>query len=317
MLAAAALASLAVPAQAEASRGGYTVTVQAPGPGAPAGEIASGTVNGQGWQIVEERHCPNLGGSGRGGGCVTFTGAALDGAAVNDPDTLPMAWTAVPSGTSAPVALLPVLLNYTQIQYGPVKADVAVVRIRFTNGAVLTLHPVNVYGTRGIGFAAPAGATIVSATAYKPGGSQIGTAVPFGQPDQPSMFATWLKPGQHGRPRADGAIGSGQGWAAHGYVGPYGLCFVSAGEYAGESCIVTAPRRGAFVAFTVSGEISAVYMGVTAKGVVRLVATLPGGKTRQVRLVTVGGQKFFSLMTDTNFTLTAYYANGTSVAGTS
>src|ERR1700677_569329 len=40
------------------STGSYTVTVQPPGPHSPPGEIASGTLNGKSWQLIDERRCP-------------------------------------------------------------------------------------------------------------------------------------------------------------------------------------------------------------------------------------------------------------------
>jgi hypothetical protein len=170
------LTSPAVPVHAAESSAGYTVTVQPPGPGSPAGEIASGTVNGQGWQIAYQ-HCPDSSGS-----CFNFTGAALDG----DSESTNLAGleAVAVDNPAAPVALFPEqpAQGGTQLQCGPVKADVALVKVSLTNGAVLTLHPVKVAGIRVVGFAAPGGATIVSATAYASGGGAIGTADPFGQP---------------------------------------------------------------------------------------------------------------------------------------
>jgi hypothetical protein len=216
-----------------------------------------------------------------------------------------------------PVAFAPdqPLIGGAQLQYGPVKADVAAVKVSLTNGAVLTLHPVTVSGTRAVGFGAPGGATIVSATAYTSDGREISTAVPFGQPALASQFTTWYQPGQHGPARADGVIGSGHGWTARGYVGPYGLCFV---YQQSDACSLAAPKRGIAVDFQSINGSPPLAMGVTAPGVVRVTAKL-AGKTTQVHLVKIGGQKFFSIVTpawDSNFSWTAYYANGTKVTGT-
>jgi hypothetical protein len=312
----AAFTPLAVPAQAAESGSGYTVTVQPPGPGSPAGEIASGTVNGKSWKLVESKHC-----SGYNGPCVSATGAAMAGSMAQASASglgLTAAWIEVPDST-APVALLgnQAAPGGAQVHYGPVKADVADVTVSLTNSTVLTLHPVSVFGARGVGFAAPAGATIVSATAYAADGSEIGTAIPFGQPGQPSFFSAWLKPGQRGLARASGVIGSGRGWKARAYVGPWGLCV----SYSGFNCVVSAPKRGAVGIYELVNASPPVAMGAVAPGVVRLVFDLPHGKTARADLKKIGGQTFYAAVVSpvnvNNPTLwwTAYYANGTTVRG--
>jgi hypothetical protein len=112
-------------------------------------------------------------------------------------------------------------------------------------------------------------------------------------------------------------IGSGHGWTARGYVGPYGLCF---SYNNGDSCTLVAPKRGAFDAYEVTTATPAVDMGLAAPGVIRIVFKLPGGKTELARLVTIGGQKFYSVILPPNdvnpdYSWIAYYANGTKVPG--
>ena len=53
----------------------YTATVQSPGPNAPPGLIASGTVNGQRWRLTAGK--PGAGGAGRGQQFVVASGPAF------------------------------------------------------------------------------------------------------------------------------------------------------------------------------------------------------------------------------------------------
>ena len=64
--------------------GGYTVTVQAPGPHPAPGLIASGTIDGQRWQLTAAK--PGTGAPGPGGGQVfTTSGPAFEGEAGSQP----------------------------------------------------------------------------------------------------------------------------------------------------------------------------------------------------------------------------------------
>jgi hypothetical protein len=269
----------------------YTVTVQSPGPHPPAGLIASGTVNGQRWELTAGK--PGAGGAGRGQQFVRASGPAFgpdgvfdSGPAFTAPRTDPVSFTGSSSGSS-------------QAAYGAVAADVSYVTVRLGNGIVLTLHPARVYGVRLVAFAFPLGAPAASVTAYSSRG-EIATAIPFNAPGSIATFITWLKPGQHGLPRASGRIGSGSylggAWSATAYLGPWGVCLAGhASGTGGSSCTeaTSAPGLGTGVYFWTAG-VPAVALGSAGPSVVRIVVTSPAGKTMQVRPVTVGVGRFFA-----------------------
>lgn len=277
--------------------GGYTVTVQAPGPRAPAGEIASGSINGRPWQITAEK--PGTDGAARGMQLILGSGPAAGPAgmsaagaplAANGAD--PVAWQEYGMGNST-----------AQGQFGAVRADVSYVTIRLSNGTVLTLQPVTVYGVRAVAFAAPLGATIIDATAYSRHG-EIATAIPFSYPgprtsfiDGIASFAAWLKPGQHGLDRASGQLGSGtfdgHTWSATAYLGPWGICFeVAGGTPLVRYCTPATSALGTQRLFW-TGVDPNVAGGSASASVTRVVVHRVDGVTVVVRPVTIGQQKFF------------------------
>lgn len=102
---------------------------------------------------------------------------------------------------AGPVAFAEVGLPPAESEYGPVQADVSYVKVKLDNGTVLTLHPVTVYDARVVGFATPARAVIVSATAYSRHG-EIANAIPFNEPDGQAFlrYLAQARPARH-RPR--------------------------------------------------------------------------------------------------------------------
>jgi hypothetical protein len=292
----------------------YTATVQSPGPNAPPGLIASGTVNGQRWRLTAGK--PGAGGAGRGQQFVVASGPAFgpDGdnssaPAFAAPRTDPVSFTGVSSGS-------------VQAAYGAVAANVSYVKVRLGNGIVLTLHPARVYGARVVAFALPLGAPVVSATAYSSRG-EIASAIPFNEPGSIAIFATWLRPGQRGLPRASGRVGSGSylggTWSATAYLGPWGICVTGKADGAGVSSCQDATSGSDLSMgpmFWTEG-VPAMTAGSAAPSVVRIVVTSPAGKTTQVRLVTVGGVKFFAFPFSKGpkpWKWTAYDASGHTVA---
>jgi hypothetical protein len=280
-----------------AASGSYTVTVQAPGPHAPAGEIASGTINGRPWQITAEK--PGTDGAALGMQLILASGPATGPAgmsaagsplAANGAD--PVAWQEYGMGNDA-----------AQGQFGAVRADVSYVTVRLSNGAVLTLQPVTVYGVRAVAFAAPLGATIIDATAYSRQG-EIATAIPFSYPgtgasfsDGIASFAAWLKPGQHGLDRVSGRLGSGtfdgHAWSATAYLGPWGICFeVAGGTPMVRYCTPAVSALGTQRLFW-TGVDPNVAGGSVSASVTRVVVHRVDGVTVEVRPVTIGQQKFF------------------------
>jgi hypothetical protein len=268
----------------------YSATVRPPGPHSPPGLIASGTVNGQHWQIVAGR--PGAGGAGRGQQIFLATGQALASGSS----------TSVPAAALAskdPALLIGLSCGPVQVQFGTVRAGVSAVRVRLGNGGTLTLHPAKVWGVRMVAFAIPLGAPVVSATAYSPRG-EIATAIPFNAAGGPATFATWLKPGQHGLARASGRVGSGSylgsTWSASAYLGPWGACLTGHADGAdASSCVdaASAAALGTGVMLWTDG-VPAVAVGSADRFVARVVVTSPDGKTTRMRLVTVGGVRFFA-----------------------
>ncbi|HXL88268.1 MAG TPA: hypothetical protein VN969_04680 [Streptosporangiaceae bacterium] len=170
----------------------YTVTVQSPGPHAPANEIAYGTVNGKAWRILMVNPTPALWGYGY------FSVGALDPALGSETE-LPIGSFEPPS---APTRADPVVFVAPGMfdldpqamgDAGAVAAEVSYVTVTLTNGTVLTLHPVTVYGNRYVAFAAPVG-TAVKATAYSSRG-EISSAIALTGDDGLDQFLYWLPPG--------------------------------------------------------------------------------------------------------------------------
>jgi hypothetical protein len=283
----------AAPAPAATGRSQYTVTVQAPGPSAQPGLIASGTINGQRWWIIADRPGSDVPHPGlqviivAGPGVGAIGGADLDmstlGTQAGPPGPAPlMGWT---FGTAA------------QLQIGAVQADVSYVTVRLGNGTVLVLHPVTVYGTRAVAFALPIKATITEVAAYSRHG-EIAYAVPFNWPSQGAWVVSWLRPGQAPLPRVSGLIGSGrvhgQAWSATAYQGPWGTCIEpDAGIASGGLCVPDLPAVTAVEVLNQGGtpEIAG---GVAPASAARVVVTQPDGTKLQVRLVMVGGKKAFA-----------------------
>jgi hypothetical protein len=274
---------------ASPASGHYTATVHVPSPNAPAGAIAYGTVNGQWWELVASK--PGTEGAGHGQQLVMASGAAFGSSGLAD---IEPPFTPDPS---SPVTLTGLQSGTTQCQFGAVAADVSYVTVRLGNGIVLTLHPATVFGARVVAFAVPAGAEIVSATAYSDHG-EISTAIPFNDPGGLTSFGLWLKPSQRQPARFSGRVGSGtfdgKAWSATAYVGPWGLCVEdSGGGSSGSSCVPVTGGLGTSVMFWTAGTPE-VASGSAAAQVTRIVVTQPDGTTTQVRPVKVGGQKFFA-----------------------
>ena len=104
-------------------------------------------------------------------------------------------------------------------------AAVRYVTVRLSDGAVLTLHPVSVYGTRFVGYAVPRSVQVSSITASSARG-ELASTIPFNAPDATLDAGVWLRPGQTGMRRATHLIGSGtlggHAWSSHGLRGTVG-----------------------------------------------------------------------------------------------
>lgn len=291
-----------------------TVTVQPPGPRSVAGLIASGTVDGKSWQIAATDSATD--GLGSGQELFVAFGAAFG------PSPVTTAGPALGRYSTGPVTFAGIPGGPVEAQYGAVQADVSYVEVRLGDGTVLTLHPVTVYGTRAVAFAAPADAGITSVTAYSRHG-EIATAIPFNDPGGMAFFGAWLKPGQHGLARTSGVIFSGRvgGYSVRvtGYQGPWGICVKISGGTSPVGCGLISPGpMGGSVACWTSGTLS-YFVGGTSARVTRLVLTVPGERSVQARPVRVGGQKLFAFVfvspaTSENLGWKAYDSSGAVVS---
>jgi hypothetical protein len=263
-----------------------TVTVQAPGPGAQPGEIATGTINGRRWWIVAD--LPGTNGAGPGHQDIIIGGPAIE--PVERFPTMPVLSTADSLG---PVSFTATISGGAQIQVGAVRADVSYVTVRLDDGSLLTLRPVTVYGTRAVAFAIPAGAQITDVVAYSRHG-EIAYAIPFNQPGGLAWFVSWLRPGQHQAARASGRISSGTGWSATAYQGPWGICIPVVDPQPVEVACVPSVAASVVVLNLDQGGTPEIAGGIASASVARVVVTQPDGSTAEVRLVTVGSHKFFA-----------------------
>lgn len=283
----------------------YTVTVQPPGPGSPAGEIAQGTVNGASWRLTAGQPTRQ---NGQLDVCIHMSGPAFGGTAgqVNcappDTDGMPASFGAASAG---PVHML----------WAPVESDVSYATVALTNGDLLKLRPVTVHGIRWIAFVVPDHAVRV-VTAYSSRG-EISSAVPFDGGGEYS-FADWLKPGQHGPPPATVLIGSGTvdgtRWSVTLYAGPWGTCQVTSDGTS--SCWASMTAAGHIAGTTGSAGPNANHTvtGMEPLSVARIVVALPGGGIERVRLVTVNGTKYWAFEYPKVLHWTAYDSAGQAVA---
>ncbi len=264
-----------------ATPGAIAVTDRPPGPGAPAGLIASGTAAGHRWRVVVER--PGAHGEGRGNRCFMALGVLGCG-----PVTHP--------SRSAPVQLTGATGGGMTALYGPVTADVSYLTIQLATGQLLTLHPVTAFGTRYVAFATFGHTVISRVTAYS-GSGELATAVPFNAPAGPAVVNLWLRPGQPGLPRVSGLVAAGtagrETWSLTAYLGPWGACVVSrGGDTTASDCIGTRLPLGTSVLGWPEGP-PRVVTGSAAAAVTHVVVTLAGGGTIRVPAIQVGSQKFF------------------------
>jgi len=186
----------------------YNVTVQPPGPGARAGLVAEGTINGRRWQAIV--HGPHQ------NGCEVVSQVLTCGRSQG--------------GQPGPghVFLESASAGKTDFELGTVGAHVTRVVVELSNGTRLDLRPQRIDGARWVAFAAPA-LTIQRAMSYA-GGTELQYAIPF----RNSEFVAWLRPGQVGLQKARFLIGAGdvngKSWAAHAFVGPWGICMEGIGD---------------------------------------------------------------------------------------
>lgn len=279
----------ATPAHRHAS-----VTDVPPGRGAPAGTIATGTINGQSWQVYTDN--PKTNGA-PGQQCAGASGPALGGAGGS-----PVCFSPTPPGSTDPVAFEGGSVDgYAQASVGQVAADVSYVLVRLSDDSTLKLIPVKVYGTRWVAFASPPSLAVASATAYLSDGRHL-TAIPFDAPGGIPVFGTWLSPGQPVPARVSKRIASGSAggaaWAVQVDVGPWGACFSGTGSQARQmGCVGDGAPLGTQM-FVLPGDSPGVVAGWAAAGVRYLTITMTDGSALRVTPVLAGGQRYFAFYLD-------------------
>jgi hypothetical protein len=271
----------AAPAPDTTTHRHISVTVVPPGRGAPAGEIASGTIDGKGWRVITSK--PD-----KSNQCLDATGAALG------PQPLSSCGPMSPPDSAAPVQFEGTSNSgYAQVDVGLARADVSYLLVRLSDGSVLTLTPVKVYGARYVAFASPASLRIDSATAYLSDGQYL-TSIPFNWPGGLASFGAWRSPGQPVPAQSSKLIGSGSAggssWSVRAYVGPWGVCFVSTGQ---SICTSDTAAVGTQM-ITLPGDSPGVVAGAAGPGVRYIVVTMTDGSTLRVTPVAVGGQPYFA-----------------------
>jgi hypothetical protein len=292
--------------------GSYSVTARPPGPQAAAGLIATGTINGKGWEFSVTR--PGTAGAGRGYQDVTASGSGFGARQTVRVPTVSL-WNG-----SDPADLAATESPHADIQFGAVRADVTSVLVTLTNGTRLTLRPVAAFGTRLVAFGVPRGAVITDVTVYSARG-EIATAIPYTFANGVPEFATWAKPGQHTLARGEvtfrGMFPHGA-WSLPAHTGPWGICFDAP---RGGICMPAVSPLGTRIIGTMSsnmnGRTEQLIVGAATARVARVVVTLDTRNTIRVTPQTVGGQAFFAFSTGTDlsaFDWTAYDAAGHQVA---
>jgi hypothetical protein len=206
----------------------YHVTVTPPPPGSPRGLVATGLVNQARWQFFarHNEHPDEF--------CLE---SRLGTGACGSPGTPPGGRAGAPATLSGDpqVARLPGgRWVRVQMVHGFVRHDVDHLRVGLSNGQVLTLRPVDLFGgkyARWVAFAVPFAAAVSEIRVYS-ASAELEHAVPFTGRGSIEI-KRWLKPGQPDLPRpVAGRLGSGMVEGHHfvvrGYLGPWGICFRNA-----------------------------------------------------------------------------------------
>jgi hypothetical protein len=270
---------------------GYHVTVSPPPGGAPTGEIATGTINGQHWTVtygVENGH-------------ITVHAPDL---VFRQPDVSP--------GSDHPALLAGASAGKWQVLAGPVAPNVTRLAVTVPGGPVLDLTPVTWHGQRWAAIVVPGGLPILRVTAYSRHG-ELRYAIPF----QNSVIG-WLKPGQRGPRRMSATLASGtvlgQRWVARGYLGPWGVCLTN-----GTGSLCTADVSGPAAAAT--GKVVSQWtcgdfqdardsVNLAAPQVRTVRLHLSDGSTQVARTVALGPLRAFGFLVADGLRVTGWTAFG-------
>jgi hypothetical protein len=271
----------------------YHVTVQRPGRHSQQGLIAYGTVDSVRWKIRVDK-MPTL----TQGFCMDTESGPQPQTCVFDPPEA-----ANNSGDPASFNLSSGWGRFSA-NLGTVASDVRYLKVSFSNGQILTLYPVAIYGrayARFVALMTPDNAAVTLVTAYS-GHGALGYAIPFDGGGLMNLNR-WLRPGQPALPRpATYLIGSGivngAAWHEYAWIGPWGTCMGGAGG--GYTCV---PEAGSLLSahqildsFGVSVGARETYFvyGAAAPSVRYLIVTKADGSTQRIAVAEAGTRRFFA-----------------------
>jgi hypothetical protein len=196
------------------------------------------------------------------------------------------------------------------IQVAGVRADVTLVKVRLTNGQVLSLRPVAAVGASNasvIAFAVPDYRDVLAIEAFGKHG-EIGYTVPWTGHSW-FMIGRWLRPGQPALPRPQTAVigagtAFGHSWSQLVSAGPWGWCGQGDidGRGGGGGCITVLPplRPGqyfqiaGFAGGSAIGQPGLILSAEVADSVAVVELTTHSGQHRWVRPQRVAGRSFIS-----------------------
>jgi hypothetical protein len=298
----------------------YRVTVRPPGPGSPAGLVASGTVGRTRWKWTVRRPA----GGQDVSDCLTAYGSVnCDGDPLNDQRP----------GMAGQLAI------FGEIGQGPngllgviaaVRADVAELKVGLTNGQTLMLRPVAALGPKHasyVAFAVPASQAVTEIEAFSRH-RQIGYTVPFTGLGSVEVMR-WLAPGQPALPApVTYLIGSGSvhgyAWSVRLYVGPWGSCIggttVNTDYCTPDSVSQLGNGKAAGVitrAFDVGTQRTYFFVGNAVPSVSRVVISLRDGRSVRPHLLRLPGMSFYAYPSERGnpaIRWAAYDASGSELA---
>lgn len=274
----------------------YHVTANPPGLHSPPGLIASGTVNGRPWSVRAEA-------SGHGYYFSGMSAYVSKGANGNLPGRYE-------HGDPVGEFLASAITSGPAIEAEAVRADVTLVRVRLTNGQVLSLRPVAAIGpdyASLIAFAMPDYRDVLAIEAFN-GHGEISYTVPWTGHTW-LLTGRWLQPGQPALPRPQTAvIGSGtafgHSWRQLAAAGPWGWCGQGDidGRGGGGGCLTTLPPLGpgkysqavGFAGGSVIGKSGIILTNEVADSVAVVELTTQSGQHSWIRPHRLGGRSFIS-----------------------
>jgi hypothetical protein len=253
----------------------YDVTVHQPGPAAPQGQVAWGTINGKRWQVRVLAH------QGLSASCA-FIGQDME------------CGPALTSAAARQVSFVSGEDGSIQFQLAAVGDGVTRVAVTLGNGTTLDLRPTVLDGKRWVAFAAPVRLAVSRAVAFA-GQRELGYAIPYNGASG-ATFVAWLRPGQQGAARAAYRIGSGtlggERWSSWAYAGPWGVCVDGVGG--GSWCVASAadvrPDGAATSYFSCGPGTQGTWFGAAAEAAVSAVRfRLSDGSSLRVPAVRIAG----------------------------